>query len=239
MSDLVTVVIPTYNRFKCLLHALESVKNQTYKNIEIIVVNDRSTEKEYYNYDFEGCTVIHLDKNSKKRFGHASPGGYQRSVGIKIANGKYVAFLDDDDYWLPEKIEKQIQLMQKNNCGMSCTDGLFGNGFYNPERKYPIYNKEKYFGILRNIYNRNGKLHLLEHGFPEVWNKEFMNVHNCCIASSVMIEKSIIEKIGLFSNQLWAPDYEYWKRVIEHTNCAYVSEPLTYYDSGHGGGQNY
>ena len=66
-----------------------------------------------------------------------------------------------------------------------------------------------------------------------------MNVHNCCIASSVMIEKSIIDKVGYLSNQLWAPDYEYWKRVIEHTDCIYIDEPLLYWDSRHGEGQNY
>jgi len=46
-------------------------------------------------------------------------------------------------------------------------------------------------------------------------------------------------EIGDFTNQLWAPDYEYWKRVIEHTNCVYIDEPLLYYDGGHGGGQQY
>ena len=54
-----------------------------------------------------------------------------------------------------------------------------------------------------------------------------------------MIHKSIVDKIGYFSNQLWAPDYEYWKRVIEHTDCVYINEPLLYYDAGHGSGQNY
>ena len=239
MSDLVSVIITSYNRFKYMLNAIESVKNQTYKNIEIIVVNDRSTEPEYYNYDYIGCTVIHLDKNSKVRFGHASPGGFQRSVAMKIASGKYFAFLDDDDYWLPNKLESQIESMKRNNCMMSCTEGLFGFGEYSPSSSYKLYNKEKYFNILRGIYHRNGKGYLLENGFPEVWDDEFMNVHNCCIASSVVIEKSVVEKIGSFSNQLWAPDYEYWKRVIKHTKCAYITEPSIYYDGGHGSGQNY
>ena len=105
---LVTIIIPTYNRFDCLLNALDSAKNQTYINTEIIVVNDRSTQEEYYNYDYPGCIVVHLDKNSKARFGHASPGGYQRNVGMKLGTGVYYAFLDDDDYWMPDKIEKQV-----------------------------------------------------------------------------------------------------------------------------------
>ena len=96
--DLVTVIIPTYNRFTFLLNAVESVRQQTHKNIELIIVNDCSTQEEYYTHKFDKCIVINLDKNSKARFGKTSPGGYQRSVGMKIASGKYIAFLDDDDY---------------------------------------------------------------------------------------------------------------------------------------------
>ena len=132
----ISVIIPSYNRFKYLLNALESVRNQTYKNIEIIIVNDCSTQKEYYNYKFEGCIVINLDKNSKARFGHASPGGFQRSMGMKIASGEYIAFLDDDDYWLPDKLEKQINAMLTSRCLISCTDGLIGNGSYDKTKRY-------------------------------------------------------------------------------------------------------
>ena len=239
MDDLVTVIIPTYNRFTYLLNTLKSVQNQTYKNIEIIIVNDGSSQEEYYHHKFEGCIVVNMDKNTKTRFGHASPGGFQRSIGMKIASGKYMAFVDDDDYWMPDKIEKQVAAMKETGCLMSCTDGYYGNGIYNPEQKYTIYNQEKYFGVLKSIYGRKGKGHLLENGFPKIWNKEYMDTHNCCIASSVMMERSIIDKIGYFSNQLWAPDYEYWQRIIQHTDCVYLSEPLLYYDGGHGGGQLY
>ena len=122
---------------------------------------------------------------------------------------------------------------------MSCTDGYYGSGVYDKTKKYIIYNKEKYQNTIKNIYNRKGKEMLMKDGFPLIWNMEFMDVHNCCIASSVMIERSIIDKVGYFSNQLWAPDYEYWKRVIKHTDCIYLDEPLIYWDSGHGSGQNY
>jgi glycosyltransferase involved in cell wall biosynthesis len=207
--DLITVIIPTYNRFKYLLNTIESVKNQTYKNIEIIIVNDCSTQEEYYKTKFEGCIVINLDKNN------------------------------EDDYWMPNKLEKTIEIMKTSGCLMSCTDGYFGSGIYDKSKKYKIYNKEKYQNTIKSIFNNKGKGELMKDGLPLIWNKEFMNIHNCCIASSVMIEKSIIDKVGYFSNQLWAPDYEYWKRIIEHTDCIYLDEPLVFYDSGHGEGQNY
>ena len=238
-EKLVTVIIPTYNRFKYLLNAIQSVKNQTYKNIEIIIVNDSSTEKEYYNYQYENCIVIHLDKNTKQRFGHASPGGYQRSQGMKIASGEYIAFLDDDDYWLPDKLKKQIARMEETECLISCTDGYFGSGVYDNTKKYTIYNKQKYQNCIKGIFTRKNKGKLMENGFPDIWTKEFVNVHNCSIASSIVIHKTMIDKIGYFSNQLWAPDYDYWKKAIEHSNLVYVNEPLVYYDSGHGNGQNY
>ena len=64
--DKVSVIIPTYNRFTSLLNAVNSVINQTYQNIEIIIVNDCSTEKEYYEYNFDNnVNIIHLTQNSK------------------------------------------------------------------------------------------------------------------------------------------------------------------------------
>lgn len=239
MDDLVTVIIPTYNRFDFLLAAIESVNGQTHTNIELIIVNDCSTDHRYYNYHFENAIVIHLDKNSKTRFGHASPGGFQRTMGMKIASGNYIAFLDDDDYWLPTKLEMQLKTMKEHSCNMSCTEAYFGNGQYDVMKKYIIYNDHKYKNTIKSIFAKKQKSHLMEHGFPAIWNQEFMETHNCCIASSVIIHKSIIDKIGYFSNQLWAPDYEYWKRVIKHTDCAYVNAPLVYYDGGHGNGQQY
>ena len=103
------------------------------------------------------CIVVNMDMNSKARFRHASPGGFQRSVGMKIASGEYVAFLDDDDYWMPDKIEKQLDAMISTRCQISCTDGYFGAGMYDPNKKYQMYNKERYFGVIKNIFNRKGK----------------------------------------------------------------------------------
>tara|TARA_Y100000816_G_scaffold287578_1_gene270568 strand:- start:5913 stop:6632 length:720 start_codon:yes stop_codon:yes gene_type:complete len=239
MTEKVSIIIPTYNRFKYLLKAVESAQNQTYKNIEIIIVNDGSSQEEYYTHRFEGCIVINMDINTKKRFGKASPGGFQRSIGMKIATGDYFAFLDDDDYWFPTKIAKQVEAMKKHNCKMSCTDGLFGKGIYDPNKHYRKYNKEHYMNIIKNIFNRQNKGHLMSNGFPLIWNEEFLNTHNCCIASSVIVHKNIVKIIGYFLNVNWAPDWEYWKRIIKFTDCVYLDEPLLHWDSGSGDGKLY
>ena len=236
--DKVSVVIPTYNRFNFLMNAIESIKNQTYKNIEIIVVNDRSTQKEYYEYDWTGIKVIHLDQNSKTKFGFACPGGYQRNFGIKIAEGKYIAFCDDDDIWLPQKLELQLAAMKKTGCKMSSTDGYIGSGVYNKDLNYRKYNATHCYSALQDIYKRKGSS-LFDNGFPDIWTLAFMKVHNCMICSSVVIEKDIMDKTGEFIIAKHAEDYEYWLRALENTNSVYVRDMCFYYDSAGGGGKNY
>ena len=242
-NEKVSVIIPTYNRFKYLLNAIESVINQTYNNIEIIVINDCSTEKEYYEYDFktkygDNFTIIHLDINSKSKFGFACA-GYVRNCGMKVSKGNYIAFLDDDDIWFPNKLELQIKAIKRSGCKMSCTEGIGGNGIYDKTKKYQKYNSEIFYEILQTIYKNKGSK-LLENGFPEIFDYEFINIHNCCICSSVVIEKSLLNNINYMKNlRNGQEDYDCWLRVLKHTNCIYVNDICFYYDSGHGDGQNY
>ena len=240
MTQKVSVVIPTYNRFKYLLKTIESVKEQTYKNIEIIVINDKSTQKEYYDYDWEkkGIIILHLPENSKKKFGFASP-GFVRNKGIEAATSKYIAFCDDDDIWFPKKIELQLNAMKETGCKMSSTDGLIGNGIYDKNKKYKKYNAVHFYRILQNIYRRKGS-NLLDNGFHRIWNFEFLKIHNCIITSSVLIEKEIVDKIGNFKNmRAGGGDYDCWKRALKYTDSVYIEDICFYYDSGHGDGQNY
>jgi glycosyltransferase involved in cell wall biosynthesis len=236
--DKVSVIIPSYNRFKYLLNTIKSVKNQTYPSIEIIIVNDCSIEQNYYNYDWEneGIIIIHLPKNSKEKFGHSCAGGHARNCGIEVSTGKYIAFCDDDDVWFPSKIELQIDAMKYYGCKMSSTDGLIGRGVYDSSKKYRKYNAEHYYNNLKKIYESSN---LLCNGFPKIWNLEFLKIHNCIITSSVIIEKCIIDKVGKFITTQIYEDYEYWIRVLHYTNSIYINNICFYYDIGHGDGQNY
>ena len=242
-TEKVSIIIPTYNRFKYLLNAIESVINQTYNNIEIIVVNDFSSQKEYYEYDYKSVfgdkfTIIHLEQNSKNKFGFACA-GYVRNCGIKKSTGKYIAFLDDDDIWFPNKLELQIKAMKRTGCKMSCTDGLIGKGIYDKNKTYQKYNAEHNYDILQNIYKNKGSK-LLENGFPEIWDSDFLNIHNCCICSSVVIEKLVLENINYMKNVInCQEDYNCWMQTLKYTNCVYVNDICFYYDMGHGDGQNY
>ncbi len=111
-NELITVVIPTYKRSNKLRSALDSVQRQTYKKIEVIVVDD--------NADFPSCRKqveeivsnynnVRLIKNRKNLGGALS-----RNVGVKNASGDIIAFLDDDDEYTPERIEKQYEVYQKH-----------------------------------------------------------------------------------------------------------------------------
>lgn len=237
--DKVSVIIPTYNRFKFLLNTIRSVKEQTYTNIEIIVINDCSDEKEYYEYDWNsnGVNIIHLPENSRKIFGfpcHA----YVRNTGIEKASGKYVAFCDDDDMWFPNKITLQLEAMKRTGCKMSSTDGLIGFGVYDPNKKYKKFITEYSYESIKKIFVRK-RSNLLDNGYPEIWNLEFLKVHNCIICSSLIIEKEILTKINNMRYMKNAEDYDCWLRALEHTNNVYVNEICIYYDDNHGYGRNY
>ena len=89
--DRISVIIPTYNRFKYLLNTLNSIKKQTYENIEIIVINDGSDEEAYNTYDWEkeNIKIIHISNNSKCV-------GRVRNTGVENASGKYIAFCESE-----------------------------------------------------------------------------------------------------------------------------------------------
>jgi glycosyltransferase involved in cell wall biosynthesis len=200
-------------------------------------VNDCSIEKEYYEYNWKEneIHIIHLEKNSKELFGYASA-GYVRNKGIEKSSGKYIAFCDDDDIWFPRKIELQLNAMKKSGCKMSSTDGLFGKGVYDSSKSYQKYNAEYYFNDIKHIYKEKGII-FLDNKFPEIWNLEFINIHNSIICSSVLINKEILDIIGnMKCVKNGQEDYDYWLRALDHTNCVYVQDVCFYYDGGHGYG---
>ena len=111
MRALVSCIIPTRNRLSFLKRALESILRQTYNNYEIIIIDDNSDKKVY-----EGIKKI-IYKNDKIRYFRNETvlgGGESRNVGISKAKGEYLAFLDDDDEWLPNKLSLQIKYLNKH-----------------------------------------------------------------------------------------------------------------------------
>lgn len=103
---------------------------------------------------------------------------------------------------------------------------------------YKKYNAEFFYEVLQNIYKSKSS-HLLENGFPTIWNLDFLKIHNCIITSSVVVEKSILDKINNMNCIKYAEDYDCWLRALQNTDSVYVNDVCFYYDNGHGDGQNY
>jgi GT2 family glycosyltransferase len=224
LTKTVTVIIPSYNRYKYLLDAVESVKKQTYPQnlITIIVINDGSTE----NYkDIDGCINISLGQYcSRKVLGYGYP-GFSRNYGLRLVKSDYIAFLDDDDIWLPNKLMAQITKMEEEKIMFSCTDGYYGRGRYDKNKNYAKYNKEHHRQIVLS------KLNISD--YPNTFERELLLKHNFAITSSVVINTDMVKKVGLFvEDKNKAEDYDYWLRCLEHGKGLYIEDTLFYYDGG-------
>lgn len=138
---LISVVIPTYNRKMFLLKAIESVIRQTYKNIEIIIIDNGSSDGTYE-------VVKKIDDNRVKYYFMENLGANSaRNLGIKKSKGEYIAFLDDDDEWIDSKLEKQIQKIgEDNNIGLVYTGKKIRYLQYNLEyESIPKLNKQNIY----------------------------------------------------------------------------------------------
>ena len=115
-SPLVSVIVVTYNRKELLKETIYSILNQTFEEFELIVVDNFS------DYNF----FLHIESFNDDRikpFQNQNNGiiAVNRNFGINNSKGKYIAFCDDDDLWLPEKLNKQITVLEDSGCGMVCT----------------------------------------------------------------------------------------------------------------------
>lgn len=156
----VSIIIPVYNAEKFIGKTIESVLNQTYKNWEMLIFNDKSKDnslkiiKKYSEKD-ERIKVV----DSKENVGVVAA----RNKLIEIATGEFIAFLDADDYWKQNKLEKQIKFMRKNNALISCTEYTrvtedekeINNIIIKEVITYEDMLKNNYLGCLTVIYNAN------------------------------------------------------------------------------------
>lgn len=115
-KDLVSIVTPNFNCVHFIAQTIESVLSQTYKNWEMLIIDDCSTDGSYeialeYAQKDSRIKVFRNEKNSGAAI--------SRNRAIEESQGEYLAFLDSDDLWIPEKLEKQITFMKKNNCDFS------------------------------------------------------------------------------------------------------------------------
>lgn len=202
----ISVIIPTHNRANLLYRAIKSVQNQTQQVDEIIIVSDGSTDN-----TVEIVEEMQKSDNRIKLISYfpGRNGNYARNQGISIATRDYIAFLDDDDEWLPDKTEKQMQRF-KENAEVGLVYGGQNCIFEDIEVEYQT--KPFWKGDLsKRIFMHN------DIGTP----------------SQVIVKKEVLEKAGYFDLELGAmQDYDLWIRCCQQTKVDYIFEPcINYYNS--------
>lgn len=238
-NPLISIVIPSFNRLDYLLRSIESVFNQTYSKTEIIVVNDGSTEDGYLEHKYiKDVKQINLDQNQKIINGFG-PGNI-RNFGVNKARGEWIAFLDDDDVWLKDKLEIQLNMLNESGLRMSSTDALIGNGVYNKQFKYKSFLNDHYYKKIKKSVFRNYFIYRFKKlNYPERFTREFISTVNPIITSTVLLDTNLIKQLNGFRNLPYAADYDLWRGVLQFTDCLYIDKPLIYYDNSHGYGREY
>jgi len=209
-TPFISIIIPTYNHANFLAKALESVINQTYRNWEAIVIDNHSTDGTSEIINKYKDTRIHCLKISNDGIIAKS-----RNLGINVAKGKWIAFLDSDDYWTKDKLEICIKNIDDE------VDFVY-------HKLEIIYHKSKsYFKRKKNI-GRNLNNPILNNLLTSEI-KEGTAIGN----SSVVVRKDIINKIGGISenkNMVASEDFNTWLRVAQITNkFKYLNNRLGYY----------
>ena len=202
MSELVSVIIPTYNCSKYVTEAINSVLEQTYNNYEIIVIDDGSTD------DTEGILSLYMDKIRYVKKGNGGPAS-ARNLGIKESKGEYVAFLDADDLWDSSKLEKQIALFDEN-LDLGLVHTALSQFIASLENMAPSFTN--------SVENNNDFKDLF-------W-------HNFIGTSTVLVRKECFEKLGTFnegSEYFSVEDYDMWLRIAQEYKIGYVADVLTFY----------
>lgn len=200
----VSVVIPMYNASATIKEALTSVRNQTYGYFEVIVVNDGSTDAgadivERFKAENTDQKVI-IQMINKENGGVSSA----RNAGLKAASGQYIAFLDADDSWLPEKTERQLKILEANQ-----EYSFIGNILTPLPIKRFFFKK---FGTLTQI-------RLLDLVFKNYFQP-----------STVLMKREVYEKTGLFEEtQRYAEEGNYFMRVARNFGCVLLNEKLIVY----------
>ena len=197
----ISVIIPTYNRGNIISNSIKIVLNQTYKNFEIIVIDDGSTDntkEEINKIGDDKIRYIKLERN----YG----GSIARNIGIKNSKGQYISFQDSDDIFYPNKMEKQINnIINKNSHLDFCKIKVIKNSTYN----YFIPNNLQEKNILKgNIFD------------------ELLSRGNFISTQAILIKKKLIEKYLYDPEMPRLQDYDVILRMIPKVKISYTKDVL-------------
>jgi glycosyltransferase involved in cell wall biosynthesis len=211
MTSLVSVIIATYKRPKHLIRAINSVLTQTYKNIEIIVVDDNNENDEFRKLTEKVLKKL-IDENKIIYIQHQHNKGTAdaRNTGIKEANGEFICFLDDDDEYFPLKTESQIKVFQNSEDKIGLVYGSYLRKDLRLNKESII--KPKIKGDVSHIIGLN------KIGPPSI----------------VMCKTSVINIIGGFDKSLpYKEDIDFYLRLSPYCDISYTNEIVTKYYTEH------
>ena len=191
MNPKVSVIMPSFNSSKYIREAVSSVLNQSYAELELLIIDAGSTDG-----TVELIKQFSADDNRVKYIDNVDDEGpaHARQVGIQYSEGNYIAFLDADDYWLPDKVEKQINFMQEKDINFSytCYRSIDENG---SNLSCPI--------LMRDSYNL--KQALVGRGIGIL---------------TIMIEKSLLNDEIIQTRSDFAEDYLWWLLILKEGHIA-------------------
>lgn len=204
-APLVSIVVPTYNRMEFLPTAVHSVFSQTVKGWELLVADDGSARDTHAYLE----TLAEDERVRFARLPHSGNPGVARNVAIAMARAPLVAFLDSDDWWMPAKLERQLELMRANHdCGWSYTAFRIVDATGTPlaserYRRWIPYDGEIFVETVRAIVSLR--------------------------VSSVIVRTQLLRDVGGFDETInRSEDYDLWIRLALRSPACVVDEPLTH-----------
>lgn len=218
MNPLITVVIPAFNAEKYIGETLETVINQTYKNFEILIIDDGSTDKTKHvvdRYISETLNYETLNYYWQKNSGGASS---PRNFGISKARGKYIAFLDADDLWEETHLENSVFFLESQSEIPFCFSNFIQIGEsapYENKNWFDLPQVQKHFNqiphTVSKVVSKNGLIVFSRPMYKELLLSNFIHT------SSVVLEKSLFDNFGTFCTELSSgEDRELWLRFARN-----------------------
>ncbi len=211
-SPTVSVIIPTYNSRRFLEVAIDSVEAQTYRDFEIIVVDDGSTDD----------TAEWAERNAGRLHYYHQENARQavaRNRGAELARGKYLAFLDADDLWLPEKLDIQVELAERH----PEASFVFSDG-------YRVQSEADYQHIVVSLGEAPSLTSLYTHP-PNPLTFDFEFRMHCVPTSSIFVSRELFHKVGGMPNSSPAEDYALCCMLLLRSPAIFVDRPLMVYRS--------
>lgn len=203
-NPIISVITPAYNCEKTIAFTIDSVLAQTFKNFELIIVDDGSTDNtSRIVSQYSDQRIVHIYQENKER-------AEARNRGIKIARGQYIAFLDSDDTWTPNKLTKQVFILEHNlDFGMVyCRTNFFNNSV----------------GRTSKVFSKSERLYRGKQCLPRLLKDNFI------FSPTPLIRKSVFDKVGLFKTSfIPIEDWEMWTRISAEYIIDYIDEPLANY----------